>query len=725
MADRAIAGRRRKVPLLRQAETSECGLVCLAMIAAYHGSHRDLAAFRSLREGSRGMTLADVIDTAKRLRLAARPLRLGVPDLKRLRLPAVLHWRMQHFVVLVSCGRRHCVVHDPAAGRRKVTPSELDASFTGIALELWPATGFRPCKERKTLSFADFAGSFRHLYRYLGLMFCLLMSTQLLALAPPVATQILVDELLLGQDRDWLYRALAGLALIMLTSILLEALRRWTGLFSGTRLAIDSAAGIMTRFFSLPAGFFHRRHTGDLLSRLESLEPLREALTDHVVNSIVHGSVLLTTLAIMVLYSGALTAVSVAGFSLSILIVVLILPQARRHREQAVRHLAAQDDSLVESIRACDTVKALGLEQSRLAHWHKHFSDATNARVREGRLSIAQQVATDFVGVFEQVLFLGVGITGVLEREFTLGVLFAFMSLRSRFGSALLGLVDAIGKFSLLKIHTGRLSDIALAEPEPAIPAGAITSTIDGSIQAENLTFAYEPGAWIVHDFRCAIVAGTHVVITGPSGCGKTTLLKLLAGQLVPNSGQVCIDDMDLQLWNHDSVRAQTAFVLQNDSLFQGTIAENICAFDTTPDLARVCVAAVTAEIWRDIQALPMKLATQISDMGRNLSGGQVQRLILARALYRKPAILFLDEATSHLDVVTERRILKNIAALGITVVSVAHRPDVIENAQQVISLSRAPVPAADEFDAAQYELPMSPNRDRDAFIETADRRDC
>ncbi len=719
MADRALPGRRRKVPLLVQQEPAECGLVCLAMIAAYHGNHIDLPALRALHGNDRGLTLAGLIDTARTVHLAARPLRLEIPDLKRLRLPAVLHWQMRHFVVLVRCGRRHCLVHDPADGRRKVPLRELDASFTGIALELWPAPGFRPRNERKTLSFADFAGSFRHLFRYLGLMFCLLMSTQLLALAPPVATQMLVDELILGQDRNWLYRALAGLALIMLTGILLDVLRRWTGLFSGTRLAIDSTAAIMGHFFSLPAAFLHRRHAGDLMSRLESLGPLREALTDHFVNSIVHGSVLLTSLAIMILYSGTLTAVSVAGFSLSILIVALLLPQARHHREQAVAHTASQDGSLIESIRASDTIKALGLEQSRLARWHKHFSEATNARIREGRLSIAQQAGTDMVGLFEQVLFLGVGITGVLEREFTLGVLFAFMSLRSRFGSAVLGLADAIEKLFLLKVHTGRLSDIALAEPEPASLPGAVTATVRGSLKAENIAFAYEPGTWIVRDFSCAIAAGTHVVITGPSGCGKTTLLKLLDGQLAPQSGQVCVDDMDLHLWNRDSLRRQTAFVLQQDSLFEGTIAENICAFDPLPDLGRVCVASVSAEIWQDIQAMPMKLATQISDMGRNLSGGQIQRLVLARALYRKPAILFLDEATSNLDVATERQVLKNIAALGITVVSVAHRPDVIRQAQQIISLNRPPVTVRNKFDPVRYKLPMSQNRD--AFVDTDD----
>ncbi|MCH8334279.1 MAG: peptidase domain-containing ABC transporter [Proteobacteria bacterium] len=680
--------RRRRVPIIFQQESAECGLTCLAMVAAFYGKRTPLDELRKLHGLSgRGTTFGDLLRTAKYLQLTARPLRLSLSELHRLRLPAVLHWRMDHFVVLVRYGRRHYLIHDPATGRRKVGPAEFDESFTGVALELLPARGFRRQSERVTLSFVDFAGSFRHLYRYLGLMLCLLLSTQVLALAPPIATQILIDELVLGQDRQWLYRALGGLALIMLTGVMLDGLRRWISLFTGTNLAVDSSVSVMSHLFCLPATFINSRHPGDLMSKLESLTPIRHALTDHVINSVVHSAVLLTTLAIMFLYSGWLTAVSLAGLALSALLMAMILPASRRLGEQAIIHTASQNSSLLESLRACDVVQALGLGHLRLAHWQNHFSNATNARVREGRLSIAQETGTGIIGVFEQVLFLGIGIAGVLDKHFTLGVLFAFMSLRARFGSAALGLAEAVQKFFLLKVHTGRLSDIVLAEPMPAIPAGAINSTIKGSLTAENIAFRYSAGPWIVRDFCCDIAAGINVVITGPSGCGKTTLLKLLAGHLPVNAGQIYVDNMDLPLWNRDSLRGQTGFVLQNDTLFQGTVTENISAFDTAPDLARLREAAIIAEIWPDIQNLPMKLQTQISDMGKNLSGGQVQRLVLARALYRRPVMLFLDEATSHLDVSMERRVLQNIRELGITVVSVAHRPEAINRAEQVISL--------------------------------------
>jgi len=518
-------------------------------------------------------------------------------------------------------------------------------------------------------------------------MFCLLLTTQVLALVPPIATQILIDELVLGQDRAWLYRALAGLLLIMLTGAMLEGLRRRIGLFTGMNLAIDSTVSVMNHLLRLPATFIERRHPGDLMSKLESLTPIRQAFTEQVIDSVVHCMILMTTLAIMFLYSGWLTAVSVAGFLLSVLLLSAILPASRRAQERAIIHTAAQNSSLLESLRAYDVVQALGLAPLRLAHWQNHFSAATNARIREGKLSIVESTGNGVISAIEQVVFLGIGVAGVLEKNFTLGVLFAFMSLRGRFGSAALGLAASVQQFFLLKVHTKRLSDIVLAEPVRPSPVGAVARSVRGALRAEKLSFAYAENEYLVRDFDCAIAVGANVVITGPSGCGKTTLLKLLAGLLSPRSGRMYVDDLEMALWDRDALRAQTGFVLQNDTLFQGTVTENISAFEPAPDLSRLRAAAVSAEIWPDIQRLPMQLESRISDMGRNLSGGQVQRLVLARALYRHPAILFLDEATSHLDVGTEKRVLQNIHARGITVISVAHRPAAIERADQIIRL--------------------------------------
>lgn len=688
VVDSGLRLTRRKVPVILQQERAECGLACLAMIAGYFGKSSDLNLLRQqCRLSGHGASFQELLGVAERLQLIARPVRLSISELSQLRLPAVLHWRMSHFVVLVSVSRRRLTIHDPATGKRDVGLAEFDESFTGVALEIVRSREFVPHKHRKRMTVMDYVGSFRHLYRYLALMFCLLLVSQVLALVPSVATQIIIDEVVLGQDRAWLYRALGGLTIVMLTTVMLDSLRGWVSLYAGTRLAADSTVCLINHLFNLPAAFVSRRHLGDLMSKLESLTPVRLALTEQGVSVIVQAVVLITTLIIMFLYSPWLTAVSVAGLSVTFILIFSLLPRSRRLSEQTLIHHAAQNSSLVESLKAYETMQGLGLSRVRRLHWQHSFLQATNARVEQGKLGIFRSAANGIIGAAEQMAFLAIGVAGILDKEITLGVLFAFIVLRGRFSGAALALTDLLQRFFLLKVHTDRLSDIALALPVPESPPGAISASLVGSLRVRNLMFGYGADTPVIENFNCDIAAGTSVVITGPSGCGKTTLLKILAGQMAPDSGQFLLDGIERSLWNRQALCDQCAIVMQNDSLFQGTIAENISAFSAVPDLARVRTAAIDAEIWADVQNLPMQAETLIGDTGIGLSGGQIQRLTLARALYRRPRILFLDEATSHLDVETERRVLRNIAALHLTVVSVAHRPDAIALAGQVISL--------------------------------------
>jgi len=679
---------KRPVPLVLQHERSECGLAAVAMVAGHYGNEVGLHSLRNqAHTSSRGTSLKDLVELARDLQLVARPLRLELSEIGRLRLPAILHWGMNHFVLLVNLKRGRAVVHDPAAGKRVVRIEELDRSFTGVAVELTPARDFERSLKEHRVSFLDFVGSFRYLARYLCMMLALLITTQILALVPPVATQLLIDEVVLGQDRVWLYRALLGLLGVMLVGILLEGSRRWISLYAGTRLAVDSSLSVLSHLLSLPASFLQGRHLGDLLSKMESLTPIRTALTETGINGIVQLVVLLATLTIMFLYSSWLTFVSIGGLVLSALFTVAILPASRRLTEEALINTARQNSSLLETLGAYDSVKAMGLSALRLSQWQRHFFAATNAGVRQAKLSIYSSAGTGIITAVEQVLFLGVGISGIVEKQFTLGVLFAFMSLRGRFAGAALGLVTIARSFFMLRVHTDRIADILLAEPETPSQRDSIREGISGSIETRHLSFRYAGGLWIVRDFDCEIRSGETIAIAGPSGAGKTTLLRILATQLAATNGRILFDGKDLALWNSRCLRRQFGIVLQNDRLFQGSISENIAGFDPEPDMERVKEAAIIAEIWADIEAMPMTLYTLLGDAGSTISGGQQQRILLARALYRNPRVLFLDEATSHLDIDTECRILDRLGNSGMTIISVAHRPDVLARADRIIEV--------------------------------------
>ena len=668
-----------------QQERSECGLACVAMIAAYFGRKENLQTVRAMAGGaSRGSTLKDLIEVSHQLKLIPRPLRLSLDDLPRLRLPAVLHWKMDHYVVLCGLSRKGAHILDPATGKRRVDSFELDQCFTGVALELQPAADFSK-GEAPVLTIASIARTFRKLPRFLVLMLALLLVIQLMSLVPAVATQLLIDNIVQGQDRDWLLALLVGMGSVMLAATALEAMRQWIALYAGTRLAADSSSSVLFHLFRLPPQFIQSRQVGGLMSRIDSLNPVRQAITEQGVNAIVHAMVLLTTLAVMFLYSPKLAAVTLLSIVLIAGLLFAVVPASRRLGAEQIIHNASQNTSLLETLRATTAVFTLGLGKLRLAHWQSHFHAGLDARVRQGKLRILQDSGVGIVQALDQLFFLGIGMAGILDRSISLGVMFAFFTLRGRFSGSAMTLLSTAQSFLMLRIHTQRLSDIVLAEPLPPPIAGAIQARFNGVIVARDLHFRYSSDAWVLDGFHCDIAAGDSVIIAGPSGGGKTTLLKLLSGQLEPNRGQLEYDGFDHTLWHQERLREQFGVVSQDDALFQGTIAENICCFDLQPDIAHMQQVAIMSELWHDIQAMPMQLHTLVGELGCCLSGGQRQRLCLARALYRKPRILFLDEATSNLDAQTEKKILDRIQDLRITTISVAHRPDIIRRAERVI----------------------------------------
>ena len=687
--DSAI-GRPRRLRHVAQHQQSECGLACLTMIADFHGLRMDLTATRARTGGAgRGHTLKALMEAAEELGLSGRPLKLEIEELAKLKLPCILHWDLDHYVVLEKLRKQRALILDPGGERRWWRTAKLDAHFTGVALELAPKMNFQAADLRGALPLKSIARSFDRLARTLAGLTMIALAMQILSLAPPILSQILIDEVTTSQDAELLRSMLIAMALLAAIAIPLRLLQGWIGIWLSTSISLQTSRNLTRKLFSLPARFFRERHVGDVVSRMQSLSPIIEFATGSVVTGIINLlKVSLTGLA-MLIYSPVLMLISLAGLALRSGVVWSVLPTQRRLTRDGLVAGAKQSSAMLESLRGSETVKALGGESERLTVWQTHLVDKLNLDVRSARIGMYSGAGLSALGEIEQIAFLGVGVLALFNGQITLGALFAFMTLRGRFSAALTALIALFQQAYMLRLHAERLGDIVEHETEPE--HGLPVRRLDGAFEAQGLGFAYSSNErHVLRGFSCRIEPGQLVVLTGPSGSGKSTFLKLLAGMETPAEGRLLADGTEVTSLQRRDYRRQLGLVLQGDVLFRGSIAENISFFDPAPDAELIEEVARLAAVDAEIRQFPMGMASQIGDMGSNLSGGQAQRILLARALYRRPRALILDEATSHLDPATEERVVQMLKRLDITIICAAHRPAILRYADQVLDLSPA-----------------------------------
>ncbi|MEM9531595.1 MAG: peptidase domain-containing ABC transporter [Pseudomonadota bacterium] len=684
---------RRRVPVITQAEAAECGLACVAMLAAYHGQQQSLAELRARLPGSlKGATLQQLLEAARSLKLAGRPLRLSLQELPQLRTPCVLHWTLNHFVVLERVSAKHLDLVDPSRGRLRVSHAEADRAFSGVALELQPAPGFASRRALPALALSHFFRAVRGVRGSLAGVLALSLCLQLLVLAAPYYSQLVVDEAIVTGDQDLLVILALGFAALGLWQLVVATTRSWLLLYLGTRLKVAWVVRLFRHLLSLSLSFFQRRHVGDVLSRFGSINAIQNLVTNTTVEALVDGVMALTTLIVLTLYSGTLATLVVALTLARLLIELAFYPATRRAQEAGLASAAAENSHFVETLRALPTLKSGALESMRESAWQNRLIRSINDTLTLSRLGIWQGALTQLVALVERIGVLYVAALTVLAGEMTVGMLMAFMAYRSHFSSAAGGLISTALAFRLVGVHLDRLADIVTAEPETTAGVPLPRSGLQGRIEIRRLTFTFHPHeASVIDNLSLDIRAGECVALAGPSGCGKSTLLKLLLGLLTPDAGEIRVDGQRLDRLDLSAYRGQVGAVLQDDQLLSGSLRDNICLFDPGADEARLRRAIRRAALERFVEELPMGLETLVGDMGSTLSGGQRQRLLLARALYREPPILLLDESSSHLDVATERAINAGLRDLKVTRVLVAHRRETLAMADRVVHLAPGP----------------------------------
>ena len=691
--DQLRLGLRTRLGVELQTEAAECALACLSMIANYHGYRTDLASLRRRFPVSlKGARLNGIVDVAGRLGLATRPLRLELEDLDKLRCPCILHWEFNHFVVLKSVRGNGVEVHDPAAGYRRLSFDEVSPAFTGVALELWPNQDFEPRSDRSDVRLRDLMGRVTGLFRSLGQILLLALALEVFAIASPLFLQWVIDHVLVSFNGDLLTMLAVGFLLLTVLQQSITGLRSWVIMYFSTNLSIQWQANVFTHLLRLPLSYFEKRHLGDTVSRFRSIDVIQRTLTTTFIEAIADGAVTVITLVVIFLYSPLLSWICVGALTIYALIRWAWFAPLRHATEQNIVHAARQESHFLETVRGVKAIKLYRRRAERRTSWLALLVNQINAGLRTQKLQIFYRLAEGLLFGVENVVVIWLGATLVLGGQLTAGMLIAFLAYKRQFATRVAALIDKYCELRMLGLQGERLADIVMTEPEDIDETERLAlsdeTQVEPSIELRGLRFRYaEHEPWVLDGIDLKIEAGESVAIVGSSGCGKTTLMNLMLGILSPTKGDILIGGRELRQSDADGVRAWIGSVTQDDTLFDGTIADNISFFSERRDQARVEECARMAAIHEEIVRMPMAYNTFVGYMGSALSGGQTQRILLARALYRHPKILLLDEATAHLDLDRERQVNSAIRSLNVTRVIIAHRPQTVAQADRVVTI--------------------------------------
>jgi ATP-binding cassette subfamily B protein RaxB len=679
---------KKKLPMIRQSEIAECGLACILMVAGYYGNNTSLVEARAqISLSTRGVSIQTLFKVARHFHLSARAVKLDIDGLSGLKVPCILHWDFNHFVVLKEVSKNHVIIHDPDRGTLKLPYSEVSKRFTGVALELSPTSEFIQVSKPSKLKFTQFWDRSVGLKRALAVIFSISLCIQFFALIAPYYIQLVIDKVIGTGDSKLMMTIFVGFLLLLIFEVSAKFLRAYSLNHLGNTINLQLGNNLFHQLIRLKSSYFESRHMGDVLSRFGSLNEVKKQMTEGVIETGIDGLMASLTLVMLFIYSPLLSMVILICTFIYITLRVITFTKFRQVNENELNAQALEQTNFMETLRAITTIKLFNAEQKRESSWQNAQVAAINQNVKMGNFQNVFNTSQSFIFGIENLLVIFVGATLVISSHFTIGMLFAFIAYKRLFSDKIVNLIEKAIEFKMLGLHFNRLEDIVLGpkEHEESLSAAA---PMTGEIELRNVCFKYDSvSEEVLKDVSFTIKAGESVAIVGGSGCGKSTLLKLMLGLRSPSNGSILIDGTPLEQFGVSNFRDQIGVIMQEDQIFSGTISDNIALFDFNKDEERVQEVAKLAHIHTDIENMPMKYNSLIGDMGSSLSGGQKQRVLIARALYKKPKVLLMDEATSHLDEELESKLNQTISELKITKLLIAHRKKTIDSADRVISL--------------------------------------
>ncbi len=681
-----------RVAMHFQSETNECGIACLAMISSYFGNALSLNDIRErYRIHGLGASVKDLIQAANKLKLSCRPLKLELNDIDKLKLPVILHWDLDHFVVLTKVSRGSFTIHDPAVGVRQYSLSELNFHFTGIALELSPRQDFVTEAPGPRLTLGQLFKPSRDFFTIAIQVFFLSVAIQLLGIASPVYLQLVIDQGISLQDHEFIILLAMLFLIITLAKSAVSYFRGIVLLQFSSQTGFQLARDTFSHLIRLPINFFEHREIGDIVSRFGSLETIKQMVTQEMITVVVDGLFSFVTLALLFIYSPLLAGIALIAISLFSLIRVLALKREKALRQEVLVAGASQQTSFIENVRTIATTKLYALETQRANDWLGDYTKLINSGYFLGKFQLSVGTVQSLLFGVDHIITILLGTGLVLNQTLTIGQLMSFIFLKQHFVSSVSAMVPKLAEIQLMRLELERLSDIALHKTDVVeIQPALVEPAVRGGIKFDKLGFRYgENSPWIIYDISVDLTPGQSLGIWGHSGCGKSTLLKLLLGLQSPTLGEVSIDGIVLTQETWPSVRSKVAAVTHGETALTGSIAFNIhLGLDDFNEakLRRACQLTGFESI---VDSLPMGFSTPLTEAGALLSAGQLQRLLLTRALYHQPRILVLDEALSHLGDAAALEIIARIKSLNLTLVLVTHNPVLIERTDQQLLLGR------------------------------------
>ncbi|CAH7455570.1 Peptidase C39 [Vibrio chagasii] len=685
----------KKLALVRQTESTECGIACLAMIADWHGYKVNLRQFRSRFEVSQhGMTLARLIECSEEINLSSRAVSLDLDDLVNLQTPCILHWNLNHFVVLKSVNGKKVVIHDPACGVMHLTLTDLNNKFTGIALELTPNHNFEKKEQRDAIKLSSLIGKTIGLKGSLIKILIFSLVLEVLALFLPMLNQIVIDEVLVGYDENLLILIIISILLVTATQTLIGLAKDWAIITLSINFNMQWTANVFNHLFRLPIEWFEKRNIGSISSKFSAVDDIQATLTTSIITALLDVFLVVGTLIVMVIYSPKLSIVAILAAISYVLLRCTWFDAFKRSEENMWEANTKEESFFLETVRGVVSLRVNGTLPWRESTWKNLNVIRRNTQLHDMKLDMIYSTINVFLISIVSSFVLWIGSDLVLSGSFTVGMLLAFLSYQQRFSGSISSLINSYFEFKMLSVYNERLADIVL-EPKEISNVNikksfAICKSPDEDVQlvVNKLSYCYgKDQPLLLNDISFKVKKGEIVALIGPSGEGKSTIAKLLLGLYTPTSGNIeYFGDPTLSM---KEVRLRVGSVFQEDQLFSGSIVDNITFWGTNIDEEWLVNCTKKVQIHDDIERLNMGYHTLIGEMGSSLSTGQKQRILLARALYKKPDCLILDEATSSLDIETESYVCEMLRKTELPIFMIAHRPKTIAIADRVLRLEK------------------------------------